>query len=340
MKSRENDIDYLKGIGIFFVVWGHVWLIPGDIFHYIYSFHMPLFFMLSGYLYYMHRERYHKNTFKQFIKNKARSLLVPYLSFYVVSLILTAITASIQLNVSFFVITLKGIFLSNHWQNVNNFALWYLPLSFIAIIIFYLLEKRGKWQLFLGVCLSLILTPISYQMLYQSTGRVPFTIHVLFPAIVFLAIGYWMNKYSCLEWLKKQYFAKTILLLIVGGIGLSTSLKWPSEILFIENIGYFVTAVLNLLFILWVSLNNQNKVISYLGKHSLFIYGLHRPIIHLMNHYQVERILNRLAIKGLFASLVITISAIIFSLLLMYIYMTLKKIILVNSVEKNNYQTP
>jgi acyltransferase len=47
---RLNYLDNMKAIGIFFVVLGHsAWLNP-KLFQFIYSFHMPLFFVISGFL--------------------------------------------------------------------------------------------------------------------------------------------------------------------------------------------------------------------------------------------------------------------------------------------------
>ena len=50
MTKRIEWIDIAKGIGIILVVIGHISQIEvlNDI---IYSFHMPLFFIISGYLY-------------------------------------------------------------------------------------------------------------------------------------------------------------------------------------------------------------------------------------------------------------------------------------------------
>ena len=48
--KRINWIDQAKGIGILLVVIGHM-NIPQDLSKIIFSFHMPLFFFISGYLY-------------------------------------------------------------------------------------------------------------------------------------------------------------------------------------------------------------------------------------------------------------------------------------------------
>lgn len=45
-EERNQIIDISKGLGIFLVVWGHVINNQANI--YIFSFHMPLFFFLSG----------------------------------------------------------------------------------------------------------------------------------------------------------------------------------------------------------------------------------------------------------------------------------------------------
>lgn len=63
---RDRSIDAAKGIAIILVVLGHVctgipWLVK-----WIYSFHMPLFFMISGYL----REGKEYGDFVPFLKKK------------------------------------------------------------------------------------------------------------------------------------------------------------------------------------------------------------------------------------------------------------------------------
>lgn len=49
MKGRDETIDVLKGIAILLVVLGHIAAAP-KLTSVIYSFHMPLFIFISGYL--------------------------------------------------------------------------------------------------------------------------------------------------------------------------------------------------------------------------------------------------------------------------------------------------
>ena len=59
MKQRILSVDFVKFISIFLVVWCHViegidtdgfW--QNSVHHVIYSFHMPLFMLISGYLFF------------------------------------------------------------------------------------------------------------------------------------------------------------------------------------------------------------------------------------------------------------------------------------------------
>ncbi|MBP9989017.1 MAG: acyltransferase family protein, partial [Ruminococcus sp.] len=71
-KKRIDWIDMAKGYGMILVIIGHIVADKGIAFRLISSFHMPLFFVLSGYLF------SNKKTFKEFFIKKVKSLVVPY----------------------------------------------------------------------------------------------------------------------------------------------------------------------------------------------------------------------------------------------------------------------
>ena len=70
-KNRIKSIDIAKAIGIFLIVLGHT-LEFGELRKFIYSFHVPLFFFLSGLCF-----SRKKNII--FIKKKILTIYVPYL---------------------------------------------------------------------------------------------------------------------------------------------------------------------------------------------------------------------------------------------------------------------
>lgn len=82
-KKRNEFIDYLKGIAVFMVIWGHtlqgctmneIDIYENKIFQFIYSFHMPLFAILSGYLFFFSLE---KKKFNEIVRSKIRKIGIP-----------------------------------------------------------------------------------------------------------------------------------------------------------------------------------------------------------------------------------------------------------------------
>lgn len=70
--QRENWVDAARGIGILLVIIGHCRR-PELVLKMIQSFHMPFFFLLSGYLF-----RIRDGHFRDFAKRKAEAYLIPY----------------------------------------------------------------------------------------------------------------------------------------------------------------------------------------------------------------------------------------------------------------------
>lgn len=68
---RTPWIDYCKVFAIYCVILGHLG-ITEHLHDYISSFHMPLFFFISGYLY------YYKGDFIPFLKKDIKTILLPY----------------------------------------------------------------------------------------------------------------------------------------------------------------------------------------------------------------------------------------------------------------------
>ncbi len=96
MKKYFPEVDAVKGIAIILVILGHSFcLYPidlvaslGDIQKVIYSFHMPLFFIASGFVF--HRA----SSMRELVGKKCRRLFVPWLVFCVLSLALRVVFSS------------------------------------------------------------------------------------------------------------------------------------------------------------------------------------------------------------------------------------------------------
>lgn len=125
-KSRITYLDYAKGIGILFVVYGHIEYVTEGVRGFISSFHMPLFFIISGMLIALKNED--TKNLKDSISKKARGILIPYISFSII----------------YFFIDIMNLYL--HKIDINTFienaissvtfygvsVLWFLPALFIG----------------------------------------------------------------------------------------------------------------------------------------------------------------------------------------------------------------
>lgn len=70
---RNSTLDVAKGLGIWLVLIGHAALFGNQqLAKYIYAFHMPFFFMISGFF-------YKPKTIKETIKSNFNRLIIPYL---------------------------------------------------------------------------------------------------------------------------------------------------------------------------------------------------------------------------------------------------------------------
>ena len=143
-KDRIAWIDYTKAFACLLVVTGHLLMslrlidnystITEFIIWFIYLFHMPLFMCMSGMLYHMRTHIKSFNDYKKFEFKKIINLLVPYVTFYSITMILNILFSN---NVN----TPKGI---NEWLGIFNKPIapyWFLYALLSIFIIVPILEK-------------------------------------------------------------------------------------------------------------------------------------------------------------------------------------------------------
>ena len=130
--TRIEWIDMAKGVGIFLVIAGHTFAYSNCDF--IYAFHMPLFFFLSGLVF--NDKRY--DTFKEITVKKGKQLLFPWIIIYAISLCVTLLIPMWRANMS-----LKSMLFELYTMNtntINNSSIWYLVCLFFVFVLYYLFQ--------------------------------------------------------------------------------------------------------------------------------------------------------------------------------------------------------
>ena len=139
-RKRHDYIDAAKGIGILFVVFAHVNYTP-SLLTIIYSYHMPLFFIMSGMLF----NRGNYPNFRAFIKRKLQTLICPYVLFYILA-ILFSLAVGIVANIEGINIRELGqqflqIFINQGSGKIINSPLWFIPCLFVIEIMYFFISK-------------------------------------------------------------------------------------------------------------------------------------------------------------------------------------------------------
>ena len=140
INKRIKWIDFLKGIGIISVVFLHCCGKTNRydaILKWITSFHMFLFFFISGYL-----TNFNKvSNFKEFVKGKTKSLVIPYVIWGGIIgsgfEILRRYTRGIELNI-------KEMIIDHLFIYTNFSATWFLISLFTVYIIEYFILTKIK----------------------------------------------------------------------------------------------------------------------------------------------------------------------------------------------------
>lgn len=215
-KQRLDWIDAARGWGIVLVILAHA-AIPTKLASYIYSFHVPLFFIISGFL--LYRSGLQKKPL-EFVRSKFFQLAVPYFFFSVIGYVYWLTVREIGLDAQAMSIPaltpLNGTILAirgGHYM-VHNGALWFICALFVAEVAFYFLHKLTKHSraLFVMSLIGLVVIGTLYATFIDIP--LPWSIDTVPLLIVFLGLGYFISElYPIWQRLKRRRFVMPTVLL-------------------------------------------------------------------------------------------------------------------------------
>ncbi|MCC9089655.1 MULTISPECIES: acyltransferase family protein [Bacillus] len=286
MKKRLDWVDAAKGIGILLVVMAHV-PIPDSLKQFIYSFHMPLFFLLSGMMF-----RSSSRPAMSFIQKKAKSLLLPYLYFSIITYVFWfSVTRFFafkgQTDIDPFV-PFTGIFISNadEARLTHNPAIWFLTTLFLVEILFFFMHRLTKGKPAALILLTVLCGGAGYASTFLLDQSLPWNANVALTAVVFYSIGF----------LAKQWFVELktdpTLLLCTGLLVLTAYMQsYNSRIdMRVNDYGdlfiFYVCALLGSAAVIYLSFKlKTSPILTYLGRNSIVILVLQFAGIDIMKAF-------------------------------------------------------
>ena len=319
--KRNEMIDFIRGGAILLVMIQHCGAPFAEI---ILSFHMPFFFLLSGFLY-NYRAFEKRSDFASYFRNQFRRLIIPYLWFELVNLLVSCIIEWLtQRNVISIGVALKSIILCLNMADYPNVVLrlWFLPCMFITSLLAYamihILQK--KYIQYLVVILGLL--GLSWMIAKLNIGRFPFTIDISIMGLAFVLIGY-VSRPHIENIVKNIGIWKGIFFSIILMYITSCLVKGNTELFYMykNSYGLYFLAIpaaligssgfLLILIVMYQMLKNEKsklallirKYFLWLGRNSITIFPSHLLIL-----YFSTRILHLFHINSWY---IVTVSLII-----------------------------
>ncbi|PLS08465.1 acyltransferase family protein [Neobacillus cucumis] len=283
MSKRLDWLDLGKGLGMLLVMLGHA-DIPAPLKTYIYTFHMPLFFFLSGYLY--KKEKF--PNLKVFLTRRTKSLILPYLSFSLIAYLWFLLLFHFGLvNYENNLLTpLLGSFIAERksiWT-VHTGALWFVACLFCTELLFYFIAKIGRTKKVIGFLL--IISSILGCLYNKIVGQpLPWNIDVAMISIGFYGAGYLYREYN--RGFELFNHIQTFILLFI----INVVTGYLNDVVTGERVDFYSSSLGNIplfylsafsgigAFVILVKQMKKNKVLQYIGKNSFIYLALHQKIV-------------------------------------------------------------
>ena len=291
--SRIGFIDISKGIAIICIILGHL-RIP-QINSFVFTFHVPIFFIITGYFI------NNKIPLKEFISKKYKTLVVPYIITCIIIILLATIKQIITANLLSGIITaIEWIYASLYGAGDTYFepfyikeigAIWFLLASFWAsIFLRFSLEFERKKQIIIILLLFLI------GFWSRELFWFPFSIQAGCCATLFMYFGYLFKQIEN-NFKNLNFILKLLITILALMIWIQFIINFQSFWLVHCDIGRGIIDIIGsvcacyIIFLIAFYIEKYfkliSKVLSFLGKNSLYILCIHIIELNLFKWHKI-----------------------------------------------------
>lgn len=303
--NRKDYLDIAKGIGIILVVLGHCPQVYNPLKQWIYAFHMPLFFIVSGMVW--NRISHEKKGYfnRIFLIDKIKRLIVPCYIWGIIYMILNAV---IDKSFSFINIAYLLYGSQSGFSHAGSLtSLWFLPCMFLAVCLFEVIQMTiGKNDKKTTLLVISIISVVIGIFLPRLSGGYPWSLDVAFLAVAFMLWGCVGKEYF--EKIKTPWALGTVTVVAVILLTLTFSLNLPYVSInnadmagrYLGNLLlYLLDAVAGSIAVLSASrllekIGAINHGLVYLGKKTIPIFIIHKPVVQVLG-----KLLSRVGIPDI-----------------------------------------
>lgn len=317
--ERNKTIDVLKGIGILFVMLGHQNLVIG---HFIYSFHMPLFFLISGYL-------YKKKDVKESVTKDFQRLIIPYFIGCVFVVSQDVFFAFAKHDITYITNSVLAIIWGSGYTsdkvlfgNMPSIgAIWFLLALFWCKNMYNVIEIKIVSTL--QKLIMVLFIAVMAIVIEKNSIKLPFSLLPGLSALPFFWVGtLWKNKHVpnlamfilIICWFISYFYSYIYLVSCDYGLYPIDILGACGGTLFFYNIAKYISKIQWLANIfIWLGMNTlsilcfhaisiNNTIFVHLGIYNIFIIVIIKmsfPIAMTIASYYLPFIKNRLFIHNI-----------------------------------------
>ncbi len=277
--KRQSFIDNAKAFAILLVLIGHTDGIPKFLEIFIYSFHIPAFFFLSGYLV---SDNKLKTEFGNYAINQLKGLVIPYIVFGLISLLYATLNNVIKFGNINIPDMLVGLLYGNSEGLKINIVLWFFTCLYVTSMVFFILSRFLITRNI--VYFSLLLCVLFFTVyLPAHKTRPPWNLDLSVVALVFYASGKYLSEISIQSLAnatKSSVFAVLApIILSLCYFGYQNGRIDMAFLMFKNPLLFFINSFMGISALLIVSiLLPDSKFTLFLSKNTIVIFPLH-PII-------------------------------------------------------------
>lgn len=278
--NRINNLDFIRGLCILYVVFYHMSLtygfitfqsVNGHACFNVMSFFMTPFYVFSGYLFSGKRDT------REYLLNKSRKLMVPYLFWGVLSIVVFYAFQYVSTGTIHPLMPFEGFFSTCGLK--SNTPLWFFFSLFMVSVVYYIAWKHltaGRMHIFVLLCFVFAFI-VHNRLQVFSWGNIAL-------GLVYYHMGcnfrIWVDKANGRQLKRCFIYALCVFVLI--------NILNPQNMAFVSLYQREGNFVLNLPFslsgcyMLWFMTRKISRPnpISWIGKNSLVLFASHRIVLN------------------------------------------------------------
>lgn len=340
-RIRYDYIDLAKALGMLTIMWGHIAI--GKSVTFVYSFHIPLFFFLSGMVFIKDKYR----DFGSFVMRRVYTLVIPYIIYsFVTWTIWAAFSYATHAHVESYWMPLLQTFIAQGSQGylVHNVPLWFVMCLFVIELAYYWIVKLPDvWN----VVVCIVLAAAGYMLVSYCTffdfTTLPWSIEVAMMALIFYSTGNLFvklighEKFKTLV-LKRQSVSMISIIVVIAMVYLGGQINGKvsmghahisNPFLFypIGLLGTFAILGLTMLMSVWVKDSITGNAMKWFGQNSFIAMAIHNPIkgFVVVGFAAVLGMEKMAVMRNTWTALLAMLATLVVTTVIMYLIITIKQ---------------